>query len=52
MDGAVDFMSNAVSDMFDFAATAVTKIATNEHLAIFFFAGLAFMAVGLVQKMK
>lgn len=52
MEGSVDFMSNAITSLMETATTVLTTITGNEILMVFFCAGLAFTAIGVVKKLK
>lgn len=51
MEGGVT-MTTAINDLMGVATTVLTTITGNATLMVFFCAGLAFTAIGVVKKLK
>lgn len=51
MEGATS-MSNAVSDIFTIASSALTVVTGNSVLMTFFCAGIVGIGIGVVRKLK
>lgn len=45
-------MGNAISELMEVATSVLTTITGNATLMVFFCAGLAFTAIGIVKKLK
>lgn len=45
-------MTTAVESLMGVASSVLTTITGNPELAVFFFAGLVFTAIGVVRKLK
>lgn len=45
-------MSEAITSLMDVATSVLTTITGNPTLMVFFCAGLAFTAIGVVKKLK
>ena len=52
MEGTVNYMTNAITSLIDVAGNVLTMITGNETLMAFFCAGLVFIAIGVVKKLK
>ena len=52
MDGTTNVMTEAIESLFGVATTALNYIVENPYLAIFFFASVVGIGIGVMKKLK